>query len=240
VSGERFCVAGRDASRGGGTLAFAHMKEGPDAMRDLFTAGKFLLLDLASTIVFLVVLAITHSVAAGVILGIAFGVSQIGWLVWRRSPIDTMHWMSLFLVLASGGATLLTNDPRFVMFKPTVIYLIVAVVMLKRGWMKRYMPAIAVRTVPDLMVFFGYVWSAMMFGSALLNVALLFTLTPEAWAAAMSVWGIASKLVLFAIQFTIMRIVGGRRGRTLLSQEELAAYSAGRPLPSAAEPAAAA
>ena len=33
-----------------------------------------------------------------------------------------MEWLSLFLVIAAGTATLLTNDPRFVLFKPSVIY----------------------------------------------------------------------------------------------------------------------
>jgi intracellular septation protein A len=47
-----------------------------------------------------------------------------------------MEWLSLFLVLASGTATLLTDNPRFVQFKPSAIYVIVGVVMLKPGWMK--------------------------------------------------------------------------------------------------------
>jgi intracellular septation protein len=33
--------------------------------------------------------------------------------------------MSLFLVLGSGAPTLITDDPRFVMVKPSVIYVIV-------------------------------------------------------------------------------------------------------------------
>jgi intracellular septation protein A len=51
-----------------------------------------------------------------------------------------MELLSLFLVIAAGTATLLTNDPRFVLFKPSVIYVIVGVVMLKPGWMNRYLP----------------------------------------------------------------------------------------------------
>ena len=38
---------------------------------------------------------------------------------------------------------LLTDDPRFVMLKPTLIYCIVGTVMLKPGWMTRYLPPIA-------------------------------------------------------------------------------------------------
>ena len=49
---------------------------------------------------------------------------------------------------------------------------IVGIVMLKRGWMNRYLPRIAIETVPDVAVVFGYVWSGLMFFSAALNVAL--------------------------------------------------------------------
>ena len=66
----------------------------------------------------------------------------------------------------------MTDDPLFVMLKPTVIYVIVGVVMLKRGWMNRYLPPIAQATVPDLAITFGYVWAGLMFFSAALNIVL--------------------------------------------------------------------
>ena len=50
----------------------------------------------------------------------AFGVAQIGWEFAREKPIDAMQWMSLFLVVGSGAATLFTDDPRFVMVKPSL------------------------------------------------------------------------------------------------------------------------
>jgi intracellular septation protein A len=196
-------------------------------MRNLFTAAKFLLLDLASTIVFMLVLAITHNVMLGIVMGMVLGVGQIGWALFTKRRADTMQWMSLFLVLAGGAASLLTHDPRFVMFKPTIIYAIVGVVMLKPGWMNRYLPPIAQKTAGDLAVIFGFVWSGLMFASAALNLVLVFRLSPEAWAQTMSVWGIASKIGLFLVQYATMRIVGGRRGH-LLTEQEIADYRAGR------------
>src|SRR5271155_4110356 len=103
-------------------------------MKQLFDAGKLLLLDMASTFFFLILFLLTRNIALSVVLGMALGVAQIGWQLARNKPIDTMQWMSLFLVLGSGAATLITHDPRFVMVKPSVIYLIVGVVMLKPRW----------------------------------------------------------------------------------------------------------
>ena len=92
-------------------------------MKYLFESGKLLLLDLASTFLFLVVYLLTKNVTLAVVLGMALGVAQIGWQFARKKPVDTMQWMSLFLVLGAGTATLITNDPRFVMIKPSVIYI---------------------------------------------------------------------------------------------------------------------
>ena len=50
-----------------------------------------------------------------------------------------------------------------------------------------------------------------MFASAALNLVLVQTLDPLTWSAAISVWGIASKIVLFLIQYAAMRLIGRRR-----------------------------
>ena len=55
-------------------------------------------------------------------------------------------------------------------------------------------------TVPDIALVFGYVWAGLMFFSAVLNVVLLLNVSFLAWSAAMSAWGLGSKIVLFLIQ----------------------------------------
>src|SRR5215469_6622165 len=112
-------------------------------MKDFLNAAKLLFLDLASTILFIVLFLLTHNTILSVSFGMALGLAQIGVQFIRRKPIDTMEWLSLFLVIAAGTATLFTNDPRFVLFKPSVIYAIVGTVMLKPGWLSRYVPPIA-------------------------------------------------------------------------------------------------
>jgi intracellular septation protein len=182
-------------------------------MKNLFNAGKLLLLDFASTLFFLAVYLLTHNVLLAVILGVALGCAQIGWLFVRRNPIDAMQWMSFFLVLASGTATILTNDARFVMVKPSIIYGIVGLVMLKPAWMNRYLPPIAREIMPDVAVIFGFVWAGLMFASAALNLIVAVKFSVATWATFMSVYGIVSKLVLFLIQYAIMRAVGVHRRR---------------------------
>jgi intracellular septation protein len=182
-------------------------------MRNLLEAGRLLLLDMAATLFFLALYLLTHNVALSVVLGMALGTAQMGWQLARRMPIDTMQWMSLFLVLGAGTVTLITHDPRFVMIKPSVIYLIVGVVMLKRGWMNRYLPPIAIELVADIAVIFGYAWSGLMFLSAVLNLIVALNFSVVTWSVTMSVWGIASKAAMFLIGYAVMRTVGAARYR---------------------------
>jgi len=179
-------------------------------MKNLFQAARVLISDLASTLLFFVLYLLTDNLYLSVGLGMALGLAQIGWQLFRRKPVEALQWISLVLILASGTATLLTHDARFIMVKPSLILVLVGVVMLKRGWMNRYMPPRAA-DVLDVATTFGYVWAGLMFASAMLNVVLALTLDAKSWAATMSAWGIASKLGLFGVQYAVMTAVGRRR-----------------------------
>ena len=179
-------------------------------MKNLLQAGRVLALDLASTILFLVVYLATDNLYVAVGLGMALGVAQIGWQYAHKQPIGSLQLLSVVLILASGTATFFTRDPTFVMLKPSVIYCIVGVVMLRRGWMNRYLPERA-QPVVDVATAFGYVWAGLMFASAALNIALALTLDAKTWAAVMSGWGLFSKIGLFLIQYGWMTAIGRRR-----------------------------
>jgi intracellular septation protein A len=198
-------------------------------MRNLLHAGKLLLLDMASTIFFLVVFLLTHNIALSVGLGMALGISQISLQFARKRPIDNMEWLSLFLIVGSGTASLLTNDPRFVMFKPSLIYLVVGVVMLKPGWINRYLPPLAKAVVPDIAVIIGFAWAGLMFVSAAVNAIVALNFSVVTWASFMPVYGIVSKVALFLIGFAIMRYIGRRRVQAMPTVERDALMASAGP-----------
>jgi intracellular septation protein len=195
-------------------------------MKNFLNAFTLLLLDLASTLVFLVVFLLTHNTPLAVGLGIFCGLSQIGFQIVRRKPIETMEWLSLFLVVTAGIATLLTNDPRFVLFKPSVIYAIIGVVMLKPGWLNRYLPAIAKTVVPDVAVAVGFAWAALMFISAAVNAFVAVAYSLETWAWFMPLFGIVSKVVVFLGGFAALRLTAKRRVRAMPAVERDALLAA--------------
>ena len=195
-------------------------------MRDFLNAAKLLLLDLASTLFFVAVFLLTHNTYLAIGLGVALGLAQIGIQFARKKPISTMEWLSLFLVMAAGTASLLTDDPRFVLFKPSVIYAIVGVVMLKPGWMNRYLPAIAQTVVPDVAVAIGYLWAGLMFASAVVNAYVALTFSVATWALVMPTYGIVSKVVVFLAGFAALRLVARRRVRAMPAPERDALLAA--------------
>ena len=188
----------------------------------LIHAGRWLLADLLSTLIFVAILAITHSIYAATGLGIAFGLGQVGYLKIRGAPIDTMQWLSLGLVIVFGGATLLTHNPIFIKVKFTLIYTAIGTVMLKPGWMTRYMPPIAQARGGDISDIFGYVWAALMFGTGAANLVMAAYASPVAWGWFLGVFPLASKIVLVFTQYGVTRFIIRRRIR-MVNEAALAA-----------------
>lgn len=188
-------------------------------MKDFLEAAKLLLLDLASTLLFLILFLLTHNTILSVGLGMALGLTQIGIQLVRRKPIDVTEWLSLFLVVAAGTATLLTDDPRFVLFKPSIFYVIIGIVMLKAGWMNRYLPAIARAVASDIAMIVGFVWAGLMFVSAGVNAYVALAWSVSTWAVVMPIFGIVSKVIVFLSGFAAIRLTVGRRIREMPAAE---------------------
>ena len=188
-------------------------------MKDFFAAAKYLALDMASTLFFLALFFLTHNTLLSVSLGVALGVAQIGLQLIRGKTVATMEWLSLFLIVATGTATLLTDDPRFVLFKPSVIYAIVGVVMLKPGWLNRYLPDIVKTVSPDVATAVGFLWAALMFVSAAVNAFVALTRSVTEWALVMPIFGIVSKGAIFLIGFAAIRFMTRSRVRAMPEPE---------------------
>ena len=175
-------------------------------MRYVLDAAKPILIDLVSTIVFFILLWTTHNFVLATTIGVAAGVGEVAMRLLRRKPVGALTWMSLGLVVVFGGASLLTNQPLFVMLKPTIAYMLVGAVMLKRGWMYDYMPPIVQQHLTrDDVAPWGYAWAGLMFLTAVLNVALALIFDPIVWSASLSIFALVSKLLLFAAQYLAIR-----------------------------------
>src|SRR6201989_28493 len=148
-------------------------------MKDVF---RRLGSDFLSTIVFLVIYLITDNVILATAVAILGAIGQVIWSRFKGQTLGYMTWASLGLVIVLASATLVTHDPRFVLAKPAIGHIAIGLIMLKRGWMLRYMPPIVTDTIPEYVTVARYLWAALMFALGLGVIAIASTGDMKLWA----------------------------------------------------------
>lgn len=181
-------------------------------MKVLLYALGPMLFDSLGVLVFAVLLVAGAGIVPATIAGtiIAFAVVAIERM--RGHSVAALQWISLASVLFTAAATLFTGDPRFVMAKPTIVYLIVGSVMLRKGWLNRYIQPQQLAIVGDVMDRFGMIWAALMFASAALNLVIAMFFTGW-WPLFIGIFPLASKFGLFAIHIAVVHVVTQARLR---------------------------
>lgn len=175
-------------------------------MKHFLQAFRPITVDFLSTIFFVGVYAATHDIRVAIALGIALGVLQIAYIFVRGRKPYPMQWASLALVVVLGSASLLTNDPRFAMIKPSVAGAAIGAVMLKRNWMWRYMPDVVKRNLtPNALVGWGYAWSFSFFALAMANLYVAYTYSADIWAWYAGTVPTVVHLGMFFVQYFAMR-----------------------------------
>ncbi|WP_426527462.1 inner membrane-spanning protein YciB [Bradyrhizobium sp. McL0615] len=179
-------------------------------MKDVFAR---LGADFFSTILFIAIYLATDNVLLATGVAIAGAIAQVINSRVKGKELGYMTWASLALVIVLGSATLLTHDPRFVLAKPAIGHFAIGIIMLKRGWMLRYMPAIVTQTIPEYVTFAGYAWAALCFvlGAGTIGVAM--TGDMKLWTFYVTVVLVGAKIVAFAIQYVAFRVLVGSRIR---------------------------
>ncbi len=187
----------------------------------LLNAITPLVIDLGSTLLFYACFAITNDSRLAAVMGMALALGQIVSAKVRSRPIALLQQASIALVFVVGALTLITNDPRFVLIKTTLVYGIIGGCMLKRNWMARYIPTIAATHLPKrLLGWFEKAWAILLLGTGGLNLALVLAINSGRAAQIMAIWVIASKVALFAIQYVWCRAVARPAIRTQLKRRE--------------------
>jgi len=175
-------------------------------------AARPLVNDLFSSLLFAALLIAGVDPLVATIIAMVTGVAHVILLLALRRSVAPLQWASLGLVLVFGGASLIVHDPRFLMAKPTVIYLLLAGFMMRKGWMLRYMPPIAQGRAQGATIGWGYAWAGLMALSGGLNLFFAIAL-PEHWPMYKAIFPITSKLALFGVQYIHIRSASIREVR---------------------------
>jgi intracellular septation protein len=175
-------------------------------MKYLVHTARPIFEDLIGTLAFYLLFVLTGSVGLAAAIGLAIGVAQAILHKLKREAVPGLLVIGIALTISLGGLSLLTHNARFLLLKPSIIYCCIGATMLPRGWVRRYVPAIALDLLPtatwDRV---GWAWAWLMLGTAGANFLLVAALPPHRAAMLLLVLATCSKLALFAAQYGVLR-----------------------------------
>jgi intracellular septation protein len=175
-------------------------------------ALSHLLSDLLSAILFFVVYLVSGNIIAAAAIAIAVGLGQLARTKLAGRRVEPMQWMILGVVLVLGAATILTQSPRFMMLKPSIGHFAVAAIMLRHGWMMRYLPEIVIHNVPEpVIVAAGYAWAGLLAAIGIVNLGFAAYGDIAIWAWWISFGAIGAKIAALALQYAVFRTMVRRR-----------------------------
>src|SRR5688572_23405190 len=70
-------------------------------------------------------------------VAIAATIAQVAWLKLRKKKVEPMLWASLAIIVVFGGLTLYLKDKTFILWKPTVLYWMFALVLAGAAALRR-------------------------------------------------------------------------------------------------------
>lgn len=144
-----------------------------------------ILSDLIAVVLFFAAYTLTKNIVWATAVALAAGVLQAGFAWFRHKRLDTMQWVGLVLIVVFGGATILFRNPRFIMWKPTLLFWVGAAALavgqlLGKNGLKAVMGK---ELVLDDRVWLKLVWAWVVFlvfmGAA--NLAAAYMLTEAQW-----------------------------------------------------------
>ena len=115
------------------------------------------------------------------LVGIVATFLQVGYLLVRGKKVDAMLWLSLFIFVVFGGASIYFHDDNFIKWKPTLIYwlsalgLLIGQVFFKKNWIRKAMEA-QIKLPDAVWQKLLYAWIAFFAAVGVLNLFVAFVL----------------------------------------------------------------
>jgi len=119
-------------------------------------------------------------------VAMAASLLQVGgyWLLHRR--FESMHVISLVLIIVFGALTLLLHNPLFVMWKPTILNWLFAIVFAASTWVgeknlvERLMGSV-IHVPPPIWTRVNWAWVGFFFFAGLANIVVAYNFSESFW-----------------------------------------------------------
>ncbi|MCV6587944.1 MAG: septation protein A [Marinobacterium sp.] len=145
-----------------------------------------LLLDFLPILIFFAVYKGTDDIILATAILIPATALQMAWTWWRTHTIEKMQLITLGLVVILGGATVLLQDKTFIQWKPSVVNWLFGLAFLgsqfigKKPIVQRLMESNLTLADP-IWRNLNIAWTVFFMFMGCLNLAVVYTLSEEAW-----------------------------------------------------------
>ena len=144
-----------------------------------------LFLDFFPVVLFFIVFKL-FDVFTATAVAIAATVLQIAWVRYKYGRVELMQWISLGLIGVFGGATLMFHDENFIKFKPSVLYVVMALALwighfaFRKNFIKKLM-AEQIQVPDEVGQVLVHAWGAFFCFMAGLNLWVAYHFDTDTW-----------------------------------------------------------
>ena len=112
------------------TVAYAILTTHPTLFKEDLDIDMKALFELLVVILFFITYVFTKNIVLATAVALVAGVIQAAFIWIKYKKLQTMQWVSLLLIVIFGGATIVFKDAHFIMWKPSILFWLLAVALL--------------------------------------------------------------------------------------------------------------
>lgn len=149
-----------------------------------------------------------YGIFAATAIAIAATLAMIVYSKARHGTVEKMLWINGIIISVLGGTTLLLHDKTYILWKPTVLYWLLAAVLLisnlffKKNFIQQMMGKMihAPKPIWDKV---NWVWVGFLVALGFLNLYVAFNFSLDTWVN-FKLFGVTSMLFLFMVAHTFV------------------------------------
>ena len=112
------------------TVAYAILTTHPTLFKEDLDIDMKALFELLVVILFFITYVFTKNIVLATAVALVAGVIQAAFIWIKYKKLQTMQWVSLLLIVIFGGATIVIKDAHFIMWKPSILFWLLAAALL--------------------------------------------------------------------------------------------------------------
>ena len=112
------------------TVAYAILTTHPTLFKEDLDIDMKAFFELLVVILFFITYVFTKNIVLATAVALVAGVIQAAFIWIKYKKLQTMQWVSLLLIVIFGGATIVFKDAHFIMWKPSILFWLLAAALL--------------------------------------------------------------------------------------------------------------